>query len=76
MQAIAARRKRFGYRLINMMLRREGISINHKKVYRLYKEAGLMLKRKLKLKDLCKARDAGRKPPSGSKLTAAGLWTL
>ena len=50
MLAIAARWKRFGYRRVNMMLRREGISINHKKVYRLYKEAGLMLKRKLKRK--------------------------
>ena len=54
MQAIAARWKRFGYRRINMMLRREGISINHKKVYRLYKEAGLMLKRKLKRKTYAK----------------------
>ena len=50
MLAIAARWKRFGYRRVNMMLRREGISINHKKVYRLYKEAGLILKRKLKRK--------------------------
>ena len=54
MQAIAARWKRFGYRRVNMMLRREGISINHKKVYRLYKEAGLMLKRKLKRKTYAK----------------------
>ena len=54
MLAIAARWKRFGYRRVNMMLRREGISINHKKVYRLYKEAGLMLKRKLKRKTYAK----------------------
>ena len=33
-----------------MMLQREGIHINHKKVYRLYKKAGLALKRKLKRK--------------------------
>ena len=48
MQAIASRWKRFGYRRIHMMLQREGIHINHKKVYRLYKKAGLALKRKLK----------------------------
>ena len=33
-----------------MMLQREGIHINHKKVYSLYKKAGLALKRKLKRK--------------------------
>lgn len=31
-----------------MMLIREGCHINHKKAYRLYKEAGLSLKRKAK----------------------------
>lgn len=48
MQAIASRWKRFGYRRINMMLQREGIHINHKKTYRLYKKAGLA-KRKRKI---------------------------
>jgi len=48
MKAIAGRWKRFGYRRINMMLKREGIEINHKRAYRLYKEAGLSLKRKTK----------------------------
>ena len=33
-----------------MILQREGIYINHKKVYRLYKKAGLALKRMLKRK--------------------------
>ena len=50
MQAIASHWKRFGYRRIHMMLQREGVHINHKKVYRLYKKAGLALKRKLKRK--------------------------
>ncbi len=51
MQAIASRWKRYGYRRIHRMLKREGIRINHKKVYRLYKKkAGLTLKRKLKRK--------------------------
>lgn len=48
MQALAGRWKRFGYRRINMMLKREGVDINHKRAYRLYKEAGLSLKRKTK----------------------------
>ena len=37
-----------------MMLEREGIKINHKKAYRLYKEAGLELKRSKKRKHYVK----------------------
>ena len=48
MNALSSRFKRFGYRRINVMLGREGIHINHKKAYRLYKKAGLTLKRKRK----------------------------
>lgn len=43
---LAFRWKRFGYRRLQVMLEREGILVNHKKVYRLYKEAGLSLKKK------------------------------
>lgn len=38
---IAYERKRFGYRRIHMLLKREGLKINHKKVYRLYRNMGL-----------------------------------
>lgn len=39
-------RKRFGYRRICILLKKEGITANHKKVYRIYKAAGLkVLKR-------------------------------
>ncbi len=37
----AFERRRFGYRRILLLLRREGIIVNHKKVFRLYREAGL-----------------------------------
>lgn len=48
--ARAARWKRFGYRRLHVMLQREEIHINHKRTYRLYKEAGLALKRRNKKK--------------------------
>jgi len=32
---IAHERRRFGYRRIQMMLRREGVVVNHKRTYRL-----------------------------------------
>jgi putative transposase len=45
MREIAAVRVRAGYRHIHTLLRREGWKINRKRVYRLYTEEGLTLKR-------------------------------
>jgi putative transposase len=41
---IAAARVRFGHRRIYIVLRREGIVVNHKRVRRLYREEGLNLR--------------------------------
>ena len=46
MREIAAVRRRFGYRRIGVMLEREGIRMNHKKLRRLYKDEGLAVKRR------------------------------
>ncbi len=43
MGEIAANRQRFGYRRPGLMLEREGIHMNHKKLYRLWREEGLVL---------------------------------
>ena len=43
---IAAARVSYGYRQVHTLLRREGWPVNHKLVYRLYKEEGLTLQRK------------------------------
>jgi putative transposase len=43
---IALEKRRFGYRRIHMMLKREGEKINHKRVYRIYKEQGLKVKKR------------------------------
>jgi putative transposase len=43
---IAAVRISYGYRRLHVLLRREGWPINHKRVYRLYSDEGLGLKRK------------------------------
>jgi putative transposase len=43
----AARNKaRFGYRRLELELRAQGMKVNHKRVYRVYREAGLCLRRK------------------------------
>lgn len=40
---IAASRVRYGYQRIHVLLRREGWRVNHKRVYRLYRQEGLSL---------------------------------
>jgi hypothetical protein len=46
-KAIAVARIRYGYRRIGVLLRREGVAINDKRVYRLYAGEGLSLRAKL-----------------------------
>ncbi|MDU0759203.1 IS3 family transposase, partial [Pseudomonas aeruginosa] len=36
----------FGYRRLHILLRRAGVQVNHKRIYRLYRAAGLMVKRR------------------------------
>ena len=43
---LAHQRPRFGYRRLQVLLRREGVEVNHKRVWRVYQEAGLSVKRK------------------------------
>lgn len=43
---LAHEKRRYGYRRIHILLKRDGIQINHKKVFRIYKQLGLkVLKR-------------------------------
>jgi len=44
--AIAGEKRRYGYRRIHVLLRREGWAINRKRTYRLYREAGLAVRRR------------------------------
>lgn len=43
---IAAVKRRYGYRRVYLRLRREGWEVNRKRVYRLYREAGLAVRRR------------------------------
>lgn len=43
---IAMERPRFGYRRIHVVLRKNGLRINHKKLFRLYKEMGLKIRKR------------------------------
>jgi len=46
MRAIARERRRFGYRRLHVILKREGLAVNHKKLFRLYREEKLSVRRR------------------------------
>src|SRR5262245_10643824 len=45
-EEIAAAKRRYGYRRVYLRLRREGWQVNRKRVYRLYRDAGLAVRRR------------------------------
>ena len=46
MKALAHERCRFGYRRLHVLLRREGHLVNHKKLFRLYREEKLTVRKR------------------------------
>ncbi len=46
MKAIAHERRRFGYRRLHVLLRREGHVVNHKRLFRIYREEKLAVRRR------------------------------
>ncbi|GAA3998945.1 hypothetical protein GCM10022631_07180 [Deinococcus rubellus] len=60
LRELAEQRPRFGDRRLHVLLNREGQSVNHKRVYRLYRAAGLAVRRKVRKKPA--ARERVQKP--------------
>ena len=71
MKAVAAKRRRFGYRRIGVMLERKGMTMNHKKLYRLYSDEGLAVKRRRSRK-----RARGSRTPMPEALRPGERWSL
>jgi putative transposase len=46
LRCLAAEHRRFGYRRLHILLRREGIEVNHKKLFRIYREERLTVRRR------------------------------
>ncbi len=46
LRELASQRRRFGYRRLGLMLKRRGIKLNRKKLYRLYKEERLTVRKR------------------------------
>jgi len=68
---LAAQRRRFGYRRIHVLLRREGWQINHKKVHRLYTGAGLQVRKRKR-----KRVSAAERQPLPAATAANERWSL
>jgi putative transposase len=60
---IAETRVRYGYRRIHVLLQREGWSVNHKRVYRLYVEESLQIRNKRPKRKVAAKVRSDRKPP-------------
>ena len=69
---IAMTRAHYGYRRIHVLLRREGWSDNHKRVYRLYQESGLSLRHKR----LRRNKSAENRQPCAMAQTINDVWNM
>jgi putative transposase len=72
LRELASERRRFGYRRLHILLRREGVVLNWKKLYRLYREERLMVRKRGGRKRALGTR-APMAIPQGA--TNAGRWT-
>ena len=71
LRELAAERRRFGYRRLGWMLAREGHALNHKKLYRLYREERLMVRRRRGRK-----RALGTRTPMALPIRINQRWSL
>lgn len=71
LRELAEERPRFGYRRLHALLRREGRRVNRKRVYRLYKAAGLAVRRRSRRK-----LRASRPAPVGVVTRPNERWSM
>jgi putative transposase len=71
MKALAHERRRFGYRRLHVLLRREGYVVNHKRLFRLYREEKLAVRRRGGRK-----RAIGTRAPMAAPVAPNERWSL
>jgi transposase InsO family protein len=71
LRELANQRRRFGYRRLHILLRREGVMINRKKTQRLYREEGLAVRRRRS-----RRRAVGTRAPAPVLALANQRWSL
>jgi putative transposase len=71
LQAHAAARPRYGYRRLHTLVAREGIVANHKRVQRVYREAGLQVRRRRR-----KRLTRGERVPMAAPSRPGERWSM
>jgi len=71
LRALAHERRRFGYRRLLIFLRREGFVVNHKRLFRIYREERLMVRKRGGRK-----RALGTRAPMAIPALPNDLWAL
>ena len=71
MHKIAEKRRRFGYRRVGILLERKGMIMNEKKLYRIYREEGLSVRRRRGRK-----RARGSRSPMPEALRPNQRWSM
>ena len=56
LRTLAGERRRFGYRRLHVLLRREGFRVNRKRIYRLYTQEGLTVRRRRRRRRMTRGR--------------------
>lgn len=71
LRRVAARKSRYGYRRLHVLLGREGWELNHKRLYRLYREEGLGVRRRSR-----KSRAGQKRVKLGSATRVNEHWGM
>ena len=71
LRELSFERKRFGYRRLHVLLTREGVKVNHKKLWRIYKEEGLSVRKRSGRK-----RAVGTRAPIALPSKVNERWSL
>ena len=71
LRELAAERRRFGYRRLHLLLKREGVAVNWKKLYRLYRDERLTVRKRGGRK-----RALGTRAPMTIPQDANQRWSL
>jgi len=72
LRELAEQRRRFGYKRLHVLLRREGWAVNHKRVYRIYVEEKLAVRKRRKWRRLVSV-------PRENRMTASQvnqIWSM
>lgn len=75
LRELADQRRRFGYRRLHVLLRRAGHAINHKRVYRLYRDEGLAVRQRKRKRMVAAPRERAARPVGPNQGWAADFMS-